>query len=202
MNKSVFIETILKSHDLLNYLKDQGFSPMRAYGHRYVYSCPLHGPETNPSFYVFTNKEFPYFHCFGCKAHGDVINLVSHLDNCSIKEAIGKLAHGLDIPYTDELEQIATDVSNERDKLLSVEDVVVKISISCRKYLEDVNFDKTEVLFFEQLFQKIDQRIHALDQKELNDIYDFLTSDKENTFGAIGLRMQEFQKREEEKARI
>ncbi len=32
------------------------------------------------------------YHCFGCKAHGDVISLVQHVDGCSFVQALNQLA--------------------------------------------------------------------------------------------------------------
>ncbi len=51
--------------------------------------CPFHSEKT-PSFYVSADKGF--FHCFGCRASGDVIKFVMMLDNISYGEAIDKLA--------------------------------------------------------------------------------------------------------------
>jgi DNA primase len=41
---------------------------------RLVGLCPLH-EERTPSFYVFSDPEDPHFHCYGCSAHGDVLDL-------------------------------------------------------------------------------------------------------------------------------
>jgi hypothetical protein len=50
--------------------------------------CPLHG-DTNPSFVVYPDN---HFYCYGCGAHGDVIDLYSALHRVSKAAAIEALA--------------------------------------------------------------------------------------------------------------
>lgn len=52
--------------------------------------CPFH-QERSASFYVIPDKSF--FHCFGCGAHGDVIDFVRRHDGLSFVEACEKLGH-------------------------------------------------------------------------------------------------------------
>lgn len=193
MNKSLFIETILEKNNLIEYMKGLGLNPVRSYGHRYVYSCPFHGPEKNPSFFVFTNKEHPNFKCFGCSSYGDVINFVSYYDNCSIREAIGKLSEGIDFPHTDIIDQVAIDIEEEQARLMSAEEIVVKISQTCHRYLQDVNKDPTEFIFMDKVFQKVDKLIYAMDVKSLNEVYEFLVDQ------GLGSRMMEYNRRQERK---
>ena len=59
--------------------------------------CPFHN-ESSPSFSV--NDEKRFYHCFGCGAHGDVINFVQKMDNLSFRDTVHKLAkeNGIIIP--------------------------------------------------------------------------------------------------------
>ena len=59
--------------------------------------CPFHNEKT-PSFTVNDDKAF--YHCFGCGAHGDVINFVLETEGLSFPETIERLAAqaGLEIP--------------------------------------------------------------------------------------------------------
>jgi DNA primase len=50
--------------------------------------CPFHNEKT-PSFSVSTDKKF--FHCFGCKASGDVITFVMLFDKITFSEALRRL---------------------------------------------------------------------------------------------------------------
>ncbi len=66
-------------------------------GREYKACCPFHG-EKSPSFYVNDDKQF--YHCFGCGAHGSVIDFVMRHDNQSFPEAVEALAAivGMQVP--------------------------------------------------------------------------------------------------------
>ncbi|MCP4330144.1 MAG: DNA primase [Alphaproteobacteria bacterium] len=66
-------------------------------GRDYLGLCPFHNEKT-PSFTVSEEKGF--YHCFGCQAHGDIIDFVKELDGLSFPETIEKLAAeaGMEIP--------------------------------------------------------------------------------------------------------
>lgn len=61
-------------------------------GPEYQACCPFHEEKT-PSFSVVPNKGF--YHCFGCGAHGDVIDFVMEYTKCSYKEAVASLSDGV-----------------------------------------------------------------------------------------------------------
>jgi hypothetical protein len=63
------------------------------YGRVYVALCPFHGERT-PSFAVYPD----HYHCFGCGAHGDVIDWLMHTRRMSFVEASALL--GGDISST------------------------------------------------------------------------------------------------------
>jgi DNA primase len=69
-------------------------------GREFKACCPFHG-EKSPSFYVNDDKQF--YHCFGCGAHGDVIEFTMRHDNLSFIDAIEALAAeaGLQMPRFD-----------------------------------------------------------------------------------------------------
>lgn len=52
--------------------------------------CPIHS-ETIPSFTIYPNNTF---FCFGCKAGGDIIDLVMLVDKCDYREAVRILVGG------------------------------------------------------------------------------------------------------------
>mgnify|MGYP001761966458 FL=1 len=51
--------------------------------------CPFHNEKT-PSFHVDTERG--YYHCFGCKASGDVFTFVQETEHLSFGDALRKLA--------------------------------------------------------------------------------------------------------------
>ena len=50
--------------------------------------CPFHD-DHYPSFAVYSGKG--NFHCFGCGAHGDVLNFLQRVEHLSFRQALGKL---------------------------------------------------------------------------------------------------------------
>lgn len=57
-------------------------------GNRLSGLCPFH-EEKSPSFFIFTDTN--HYHCFGCQAHGDVINYSQKINGETFKEVIEKL---------------------------------------------------------------------------------------------------------------
>jgi DNA primase len=66
-------------------------------GAKFLGLCPFHSEKT-PSFTVDPSKQF--FHCFGCKAGGNVIDFVMKRDRLEFVEALQQLARqaGIDLP--------------------------------------------------------------------------------------------------------
>ena len=71
--------------------------PVKRAGREFHALCPFHKEKT-PSFTI--NDEKGFYHCFGCGAHGDVINYVKEYEHLGYREAIEKLAGmaGLAVP--------------------------------------------------------------------------------------------------------
>lgn len=54
------------------------------FGH-YRGRCPIHRGEGREAFHVDVKQKI--FHCFGCQAGGDVLDLVAQLEGCSLRQA-------------------------------------------------------------------------------------------------------------------
>ena len=80
-------EEIISRIDIYEYIHRYVSLQQKGRG-QYLGLCPFHGEKT-PSFSVSTDKRF--FHCFGCKASGDVIKFAMLFDNITFSEAIRKL---------------------------------------------------------------------------------------------------------------
>ncbi len=68
-------------------------------GRSFVGLCPFHKEKT-PSFHV--NDERGFYHCFGCKASGDVIRFVQEMQGVTFAEAIHDLADRAGIEIVEE----------------------------------------------------------------------------------------------------
>ena len=62
--------------------------PLRQTGARFSGRCPFHEDRT-PSFVVYPVSQS--FHCFGCRAHGDVITFLMRKDQLTFPEAVEAL---------------------------------------------------------------------------------------------------------------
>ena len=78
----------LKQIDLVEVVKRYGVEVRRA-GRWIEARCPFHEEKT-PSFKI--NTERNTFRCYGCDAHGDVIDFVAQIEGVELKEAMAQLA--------------------------------------------------------------------------------------------------------------
>lgn len=85
-------------------------------GREHLGLCPFHNEKT-PSFTL--NEEKGFYHCFGCGAHGDVIEFVMRTENLPFPEAIEQLAGdvGLAVPESSPQDR---EREKERRSLLEV----------------------------------------------------------------------------------
>ena len=90
-----FIQELKNKTDIVDVVS--GYVRLKKQGKNMLGLCPFHNEKT-PSFNVSTDKNF--FHCFGCKASGDVITFIRRIENLDYIEAVKFLAQraGLDVP--------------------------------------------------------------------------------------------------------
>ena len=131
-----------------------GYTQLRKVGQRWVGLCPFH-TEKSPSFSV--NAEDGLYHCFGCKASGDVITFVRELEQLDFPGAVEWLAAraGISLRYTDraesegrrrqtrlfELTERAAEWYHERLR-------VAPDAAPARRYLRSRGFDADEVAHY------------------------------------------------------
>lgn len=93
-----FIELLLAKIDIVDLISTQ--IPLRKKsGSNYFARCPFHN-EKSASFSVSQPKQFYY--CFGCGAHGNVIDFMMQHERLSFPEAIQSLAQqiGMEVPHS------------------------------------------------------------------------------------------------------
>ena len=88
-----WVERVREATDIVE-LVGQSVALKRA-GRNFVGLCPFHGEKT-PSFSV--NAERQFYHCFGCKAGGDVFKFVQETDKIGFLEAVEVLSRRAGIP--------------------------------------------------------------------------------------------------------
>jgi DNA primase len=82
-----FIDDLRLQADIVQVVQE--YVSLRRVGNRYTGLCPFHNEKT-PSFGV--TREQGYFHCFGCKAGGNVFKFVELIEKVSFPEAVRLLA--------------------------------------------------------------------------------------------------------------
>ncbi|MEG6567741.1 CHC2 zinc finger domain-containing protein [Thermoanaerobacterium saccharolyticum] len=87
-------EYVKSNISLLQAIELYGFNTVKK-GTHYFILCPFHA-DKNPSLAIYEDV----YHCFGCQAHGDVIDFVSRYFNLTPSEALEKLAEdfGISLP--------------------------------------------------------------------------------------------------------
>ncbi len=109
-----FIESVLDQTDIVALIQES--IPLKKNGVNYSACCPFHQEKT-PSFTVSATKQF--YHCFGCKAHGNAIGFaMAHL-SMPFVEAIEFLASrlGMMVPK-DEKENTKVQIKLETTNVL------------------------------------------------------------------------------------
>jgi DNA primase len=102
---------VLSRTDIAEYIGQ--FVTLRKRGNSLVGLCPFHAEKT-PSFHVHPDRGF--FKCFGCDAHGDVINYLRRAENLTFPDALRVLAKRAGIEV--EAEDPATArVRNEKEAI-------------------------------------------------------------------------------------
>ena len=79
----------IKSIDNLKTIIEYYGSTFKKDHEGYLTNCPIHGEKT-PSFRLKDSDKGAIYHCFGCGAHGDIINFIESKESISNIEAVKK----------------------------------------------------------------------------------------------------------------
>jgi len=82
-----FIDDLINKADIVPIIEAR--VPLKRRGKEYVACCPFH-TENTPSFSVSPAKQF--YHCFGCGAHGTVIDFMMQFERLEFPDAVESLA--------------------------------------------------------------------------------------------------------------
>ncbi|BBC40858.1 DNA primase [Photobacterium damselae subsp. piscicida] len=90
-----FIDDLISRYDIVDVIDSR--VKLKKKGKNFGACCPFHNEKT-PSFSVSQEKQF--YHCFGCGAHGNVLDFVMEFDRLEFVEAIEELASqlGIEVP--------------------------------------------------------------------------------------------------------
>ncbi len=93
-----FINDLLSRVDVLDVIQSR--IQVRKAGREYQALCPFHD-ENTPSFTISPQKQF--YHCFGCRAHGNAIGFIMEFEQLGFVDAVEELARhaGMEVPRDD-----------------------------------------------------------------------------------------------------
>ncbi|ATN95090.1 DNA primase [Leptospira phage LE4] len=92
------------------------FVTLKKVGRNTIGCCPFHKEKT-PSFSV--NSKEGFYHCFGCKASGDIFRFVMDYQKTDFPEAMKILSEYSGIPLTEKTEKEKEDES-QKEKMISL----------------------------------------------------------------------------------
>jgi DNA primase len=126
-------ETIDRIRDLANIADVIGESvKLERKGRSLTGLCPFH-KEKSPSFNV--NEERGFYHCFGCKASGDVFKFVQETEGLSFLEAVRRLAEKLGIEVEDNL---SSEEKRRRNFEKRKEQALYDVNASAAHFFEEM----------------------------------------------------------------
>lgn len=161
--KHYIIEQILKNKKITDLLESRGIFPDKKYDDRWVYKCPLHEGDNDPSFMVYHNNdnENQTYYCFGCHSGINIIHLLCELDNISIKKAISILIEDIPIKEAKLLEVVVEEAIKAfqgiQNRATEIEIILLEISVLRRKYIQKYRNDKYGRKVLDQAFQSINK---------------------------------------------
>ncbi len=194
-----YINKILQEKTITSFLEERGIHPAKKAGDKWIYSCPVHKGDNDPSFIVYPvgteGRNYQTYHCFGCHSGINLINLKSDLDGSLIRESVKFFLKDVNINYEDARQSIINDwkkgnlgVENNND----IETTLLLINNTCRRHIEECDRDLEEIEFFEKFFKKVDDIARAKNLDMLEEVYDILMRGKEK-------RIEKFKKRQEDR---
>ncbi|ACQ67385.1 DNA primase [Candidatus Williamhamiltonella defendens] len=109
--------------------------PLKKKGKNFYACCPFHHEKT-PSFSVNDEKQF--YHCFGCGAHGNVIDFLMKFERLEFVESIEELAsiHGLEVP-SEKTDALKEQVQQRRHQRYNLYQWMEKLNAFYQKSLKD-----------------------------------------------------------------
>lgn len=192
-----YIDQILKDKKITSFLEERGITPVKKTGDKWVYRCPVHAGDNDPSFVVYPEgikgREYQTYYCYGCHSGVTVINLKSDIDKISPKKSVKYFLKDINIDYKDARDSIIDDIKKGNlviDPQKEIEKILLLINSTCREHLL-VYRDSEELEFFDIFFEEIDKVARSRNINVLEKIYDILVE-------GIEKRVEKFQTRRED----
>lgn len=153
--------------------------------------CPFHNERT-PSFTVYPKgfvnskkeeQDHLTYYCFGCSASGNIVNFVHRIENHDSYEETFKffeekygISFGEDEQLLELQQQIKSLEQASSNNISSINEINIKCSSYCRKYLFEVmnefpQFFNQEFDYLQTLYKWLDNEFDNKSAIQLQDIY-------------------------------
>ena len=113
MFSQTFLDELIARNDIVDVVGS--YVTLTPKGGSYWGCCPFHNEKT-PSFHVLQDKQF--YHCFGCKKGGGVINFIMEIENLSYSDAVRFLAKRVNMEVPED--RASADANRLRKRLLAL----------------------------------------------------------------------------------
>ncbi|MBS1516530.1 MAG: DNA primase [Bacteroidetes bacterium] len=102
------ITEIAVSNDIVDVIS--GYIEVKKRGKSFLALCPFH-PDKNPSLHISQQKQV--YHCFSCKAGGNVFSFLENYEHITFIDAVKKLAEraGIKLEYDSSKPDISSEIS-------------------------------------------------------------------------------------------
>ena len=117
-----WLEELKRKVDIVNVVSK--YVRLEQKGRKFWGCCPFHSEKT-PSFCV---DQEGFYHCFGCKAGGDVIRFVEEIESCDFMDAVKILAESvhMEVPELQETSEGVIKKKKEKERILKLLDCAYK----------------------------------------------------------------------------
>lgn len=182
------IDKIRKSYPLIDYLRSKGLTPVREFGNRWTFVCPIH-KDNDPSFMVYKNdndvRDYQTYFCWGCKVSGDVISAKAELEYGGQNgwgQSIKEFGKGIDLSVDGELDYIVNELKKqllgEQFDINVFDNISMCVSSLGFAYSQEVGFEEKHLKFMESMYKMLDKYALSKDVASMEEAYEFLISDE------------------------
>ena len=142
-------EEIAQANDIVDVIS--GYIDVKKKGKSFLAVCPFH-PDKNPSLHISQQKQV--YHCFSCKASGNVYTFIQNYEKITFIEAVEKLAARAGIELKKNL--LKPDHANELTRLYEINKSAAKYF---HKNLENLTGSEKEFVYNYLAKRKIEKQL-------------------------------------------
>ena len=114
------------ANDIVDYASS--FMSLKKRGRSYMACCPFHNEKT-PSFHIDRDKQL--FHCFGCGASGNFVQLVMRLEGLDFQDAIKQMADRAGIVIPENGMRRSSAAAQQKERIYEMNKLAARYFYDC-----------------------------------------------------------------------